>query len=307
MIEDELLKGAIDLHAHCWPEFSLRIRSRVSDIEWAEMARNAGMRAIVMKGALYPSTERAHIVNEAVPGIKVFGGITLNSIVGGLNPFPVEITGELGGKVVWMPSWGARNDIVKGGLFTARMKRFVTSIDQVCGSPEQGITILDSQGRLLPVVGEILEIIKCYDMLLASSHLSIEESLILAGAAQKAGVKFVLTHTLNNRVDASIEQQKEIARMGGYLEHCYINTMPMHQRLEIKQIAESIKAVGPEYCIISTDANGSWNAPPPELMRMFIGSLLDLGIDEASIRMMAQENPAKLLSLPLHEEEEEEI
>ena len=96
MIEDELLKGSIDLHAHGWPEFSLRIRGRVSDIEWAEMARDAGMRAIVIKGAVFPSTERAHIIDGVVPGIKVFGGITLNSIVGGLSPFAVEITGELG-------------------------------------------------------------------------------------------------------------------------------------------------------------------------------------------------------------------
>jgi hypothetical protein len=297
-LEDEIMRGSIDLHGHCWPEFSLRMRGRVNDIEWAIMARDAGMRAIVMKGNVFPSTERAYLVSQAVPGIKVFGGITLNITVGGLSPLAVEATGELGGKVVWMPTWSARNDLIKGGLFIPRMRRFMTTIDKVCASQESGITIVDSQGQLNPVVEEILEIVRRYDMILASSHLCIEESLILAEAAKEAHVKFILTHALNNRVDASIEQQKEIARLGGYIEHCYITTMPMHQRLEIGRIAECIKAVGPEYCVISTDALAAWNAPPPELMRMFIGSLLDLGIDVASIKKMVQENPAKLLGLP---------
>lgn len=297
-LEDELLNGSTDLHGHCWPEFSLRMRGRVNDIEWARAARDAGMRAIVMKSNVFPSVERAYLVSQAVSGINVFGGITLNTILGGLSPFAVEVTGELGGKMVWMPSWSSRNDLAKGGLFLPRMKRFITTIGEVCASPEDGVTILNPQGQLLPVVEEILEIIKRYDMILASSHLTIEESLVLAKAAQKAEVKFILTHALNDRVNASIEQQKEIAATGGYIEHCYITVMPMHQRLELKRIAECIKAVGPEHCVISTDANAAWNAPPPELMRMFIGSLLALGIDVAGIRKMAQENPAKLLGLP---------
>ena len=48
-LEDRLLQGAIDLHAHAFPEFSLKMRGRVHAIEWAEIARAAGMRAIVMK------------------------------------------------------------------------------------------------------------------------------------------------------------------------------------------------------------------------------------------------------------------
>ena len=94
--------------------------------------------------------------------------------------------------------------------------------------------------------------------------------------------------------------------MGGYIEHCYITTMPLHGRLELSAIAESIKEVGPEHFVITTDAICAWNAPPPELMRMFIGSLLALGISEEDIKKMAHENPAKLLGLPPEEEDENE-
>ncbi len=297
-IEDELLRGAIDLHAHCWPEFSLKMRGRQDDIEWAQMAQAAGMRAFVMKSHVFPTMVQAYLVNKSVPGIKAFGSITLNVNLGGLSPFAVELAGELGAKIVWMPTWSSKNGLTKGGVFMARMKRIMSTIDQLLPSPEAGVTVFDQAGHLLPVVNEIVEIVKKYDMILATGHLSIEESLAVARVTEKVGAKLLLTHALNRQVNASAEQQKEIVQRGGYIEHCYITTMPLHGRLELSAKAESIKEVGPEHFVITTDAIGAWNAPPPELMRMFIGSLLNLGISEEDIRKMAHVNPAKLLGLP---------
>lgn len=297
MLEDELIKGAIDFHVHCWPEFSLHCRGRLDDIAWAKLARDAGMPAIVMKDNLFPSAVRAYIIGQVVPEIKVFGGIALNPSVGGLSPFAVEATAEMGGKVVWMPTWGSRNDILRGGGFVHRMSAHVTTAAREFTNPDNGITVLDSKGHLVAAVQEILQIIRRYDMILSSGHLSIEESLILAEAAQKLGVKFVLSHPLHKRIDASIDQQKEIVRMGGYIEHCFVITMPMYHRLELSRVTECIRAVGAEHCIISSDVSSAWDPPSPELLRMFIGSLLALGIDAADIRRMAQENPAKLLGL----------
>ena len=51
-------------------------------------------------------------------------------------------------------------------------------------------------------------------------------------------------------------------------------------------------------------ASAAWDAPSPELLRMFIASLLALGIDDAEIRLMVQENSAKLLGLPSQQEEQ---
>jgi len=36
LIEDELIAGAIDLHAHGYPEVTLKFRGRVTDHQWAE-------------------------------------------------------------------------------------------------------------------------------------------------------------------------------------------------------------------------------------------------------------------------------
>lgn len=295
-IEDELLQGAIELHAHGYPEFSLRMRGRVTDIEWAELARAAGMRAIVIKSQVFPTVERALLVRKVVQGIDVFGGLTLNHPLGGLNPLAVEIAGELGGKLVWMPTWGSKNDLSKSQFYLSRMKGYIKTLDSVVPNAEAGIEILEG-GRLKAVVKDIVQIARDHEMVISSGHLSLEESLVLVEECTRFGVPFLLAHPFSRSVGASIEDQKEVARRGGYVEHCFITTMPMHQRLELSKIVEAIEAVGPEQTVLTTDAIQTWNPPPPEVMRMYIASLLQLKVDPAAIRTMTRDNPKKILKL----------
>jgi len=295
-IEDLLLQGAIDLHAHAYPEFSLRMRGRVNDIEWAELAREAGMRAIVMKSQVFPTAGRAQLVRKVVSDIEVYGAITLNPPVGGLNPLSVEFAGELGGKLVWMPTWSSKNDLSKSQFYLNRMKAYIKSLDQVVPGPEEGLEILEG-GQLKSVVKDIIAIARDHQMVIASGHLSVQESLMLVEECERYNVPFILTHPFSRSINASVEEQKEVARRGGYIEHCFITTMPMHQKLEISKIVEAIQEVGPSRTVLSTDAIQTWNPPPPEVMRMYVASLLQLGVDEESIRTMIQENPAKILGL----------
>jgi hypothetical protein len=302
-IEDELLQGAIELHAHGYPEFSLRMRGRVTDIEWAELARAAGMRAIVIKSQVFPTVERALLVRQVVQGIDVFGGLTLNHPLGGLNPLAVEVAGELGAKLVWMPTWGSKNDLSKSQFYLSRMKGYLKTIDWAVPNAEAGIEILEG-GRLKAVVKDIIQIARDHQMVISSGHLSIEESLVLVEECTRLGVPFMLAHPFSRSVGASIEDQKEVARRGGYVEHCFITTMPMHQRLELSKIVEAIEVVGPERTVLTTDAIQTWNPPPPEVMRMYIASLLQLKVDPAAIRTMTRDNPKKILKLDEYKGEE---
>jgi len=295
-IEDELLQGAIELHAHAYPEFSLRMRGRVNDIQWAELARAAGMKAIVMKSQVFPTVERAQLVRKVVQGIEVFGGITLNHPMGGLNPVAVEVAAELGGKLIWMPTWGSKNDLSKSQFYLTRMKGYIKSLNSVVPGPEQGIELLES-GKLKPVVKEIVQIARDHRMAISSGHVSIQESLALVEECTKQGVPFMLAHPFSRSVGASIEEQKEVAKRGGYVEHCFITAMPMHQRLELSKIVEAIREVGPAQTVLTTDAIQTWNPPPPELMRMYVASLLYLRVEADLIAKMIKENPTKILGL----------
>src|SRR5829696_4416579 len=83
----QTLAGAIDMHAHGDPDGTAR---KVDVIELARAAKAAGMRAFVLKNHYEPTASLAYLVGEVVAGIEVFGGISLDLTVGGVNPAAVE-------------------------------------------------------------------------------------------------------------------------------------------------------------------------------------------------------------------------
>ena len=83
----ELLKGAIELHVHTAPDLFPRLQNHA---EFVQMAKQAGYRAVVIKSQNMGSADRVPFIRMLVPGIDVFGSITLNYSVGGLNPFAVS-------------------------------------------------------------------------------------------------------------------------------------------------------------------------------------------------------------------------
>src|SRR5579863_461523 len=81
------LTGVIDFHAHCDPD---SVPRSIDAIDLARLARQRGMRGLVLKNHFDPTATMAYIVRKEVPGIEVFGGLVLNRSVGGVNPAAVE-------------------------------------------------------------------------------------------------------------------------------------------------------------------------------------------------------------------------
>ena len=93
--------GAVDLHCHPYPDLFPRL---ADDFDIVRAARDAGLKAILLKCHHENTVSRAYLVQRVIPGIRVFGGIVLNYYVGGINPAAVEASLRLGGKEVWMPT-----------------------------------------------------------------------------------------------------------------------------------------------------------------------------------------------------------
>jgi predicted TIM-barrel fold metal-dependent hydrolase len=276
---DRLLKGSIDMHAHYGPDpFAAR---KVDALKGAQMARDAGMRAIVLKNHQYGTAPLAAIVSEAVSDITVAGSICLNVEAGGLNPDIVEMAAKLGAKIVWMPTQSSNYDYMHNKFRTG------------------GIGILDDTGKLLPSVAKILDIAKHYEMVVATGHLPVNEAFVLVESAVKKGIsKIVATHALGWHVDTyfTIEQQRRIADMGAFVEYCFVTTIP-EGGLTPKEMVAAIKAVGAHRCILSTDLGQANNPAPVEGMKLMIAAMLDNGLTEKEIEIMVKTNPAKLLGL----------
>jgi hypothetical protein len=279
-----LLQGAVEFHVHFAPDGLTK--RKIDAFELLREAKSVGMHAIVLKNKCFGTGAIAQIANKYNDGALAIGGITLDASVGGLNPEAVSIEAELGSKIVWMPTYSAQNDPTQ----KKNEKQKMTN----------NISLLDQNKKLVQQVFEIMEIIKENNMILATGHISRDEIFILFEAAQKIGIeKLVVNHPLTPSVGTrlTIEDQIELARMGAYMDHCWVATMPKHSQVPIDDYVKAIRAVGVDKCIFSTDFGQIHNPNPLEGFQAMVNSLLEHGFSMEEIQIMVKDNPKLLLDL----------
>src|SRR6187399_2539575 len=105
------LKGAIDIHVHQGPDSAPRV---IDADDVARQAKAAGMRAVVLKNHWAETASLAYMVRKMVPGIEVFGGLTQDIAMGGINPEAVKRAADMKGgyaRIVWLPTFDAQNQV----------------------------------------------------------------------------------------------------------------------------------------------------------------------------------------------------
>lgn len=199
----QTLEGAIDIHAHSDPD---GVQRSIDAIDLARLAKSRGMRAIVLKNHYEPTASLASIVRKEVPGIEVFGGISLDLTVGGVNPAAVEwMTKVRGGygRVIWLPTFDSE----------AQVK--LTNANR----PFAPVT---KDGRVLPAVIQVMSIAARNNLVFETGHSSPSESLLLVEEAKRQGVKhIVVTHALTNPGGpTTITEIGKAARLGAVSNWC---------------------------------------------------------------------------------------
>src|SRR5436305_4256641 len=107
---DKLLQGAIDPHVHSGPSIAARA---LDHVELLRQASAAGFAAVVTKDHDYSSAMTTSLIRKNFPELstKIYSSIVLNNVIGGFNPYAVEHTAAMGGKVVWFPTLAAENHL----------------------------------------------------------------------------------------------------------------------------------------------------------------------------------------------------
>jgi hypothetical protein len=283
-ISEKLLIGAIDLHIHTAPDIYPR---SVTAFEAAVDARHAGMKAIVIKSHSTDTSARAELV-RSMSDFPVWGGVALNLPVGGLNPYAVLECARQGGRVIWMPTTSARNFLGQADNVPTLQEKSPMS---------SGGLVISENGELLPAVDEILRIVVDHDLVLASGHLSAVETGLLFERAVAFGVKrLVITHPHADFIAMPISQMRSLGRLGALNEMHYSFVTPaVSPPQSLGALAETIKAVGVEYCILATDGGQRINPKPVEMLRRFIEGLIELGFGQDELYYMTHDSPSRIL------------
>lgn len=275
------LQGIIDLHAHCDPDSAPR---SIDALQLAKLARQEGMRALLLKNHYAPTAQLAYVVAHAVDGIQAYGGIVLNRSVGGVNAAAVEQMAKFKGgygRVVWMPTFDAENAV----RFAKENRPYVS---------------VSHNGALLPEVVQVIGLIAREKLALATGHSTPAEDLMLIREARRVGItRIVVTHPAKSPVHMSLDDMQEAAKLGAVLEFDYSGVLPATGagRPTIPGYVKAIHAIGAEHCVISSDLGQPGNPIHTDGWKAYLAALRNEGITDAEIDLMAKRNPARILAI----------
>lgn len=283
----KLVEHAIDMHVHPMPDL---IPRGFSDRECGYAALTLGMDGYVIKNHYWPTEYQLQSLNEALGKKLLYGSITLNHYVGGINPYAVEVALGLGAKVIWLPTRHAKNHMehtVPGKIL------FNPTISLREG---RGIEMLDEKGRLIPEMYEIFKLAAEYDACLMTAHISNDEAYRVCTEALNSKVKYIVLSHPDFSVNLTpLDMQVDLAKKGVFIEKTMFG---IHSGVRpVEEMLESVRQIGPEMCIFSTDYGSSVLPKPWEGIIECACLLLENGFSEKAIRTMICKNPHYLLDL----------
>jgi hypothetical protein len=266
--------GLVDTHYHVGPELLPR-RYNVAGLAAAAAEWRA---TLVLKNHTYPTTPLASLA-RAEYGARFVGSVVLNRFVGGLNPDAVagalsgnrtRVEGDGGGPaepplVVWMPTVHAASHLrTLGHAFDPRWSGCCGEAHAGGGAEEVApVEAFDDALRPRPELLRVIEAIARSRGVLATGHLSSDEIMRLVPLALDCGVpSVIITHPHYPSVALSDERLRLLTRDPRvFVEHCFaVHTI---EGVPLEQIADSVRATGPEQVIIASDFGQVCSEPFP--------------------------------------------
>jgi Family of unknown function (DUF6282) len=286
----ELVRGSFDMHVHVAPDV---VERKIVDVELARRCGELGLGGFQLKSHYCSTAERARSVAHSGDGVQVFGAITLNRAVGGLNALAVEIAAREGARTVWFPTVSSANEAhevhpAPPGAKVPVWVAFELELREAGHDPEP-VAVVDGDGRLLPAAREVLEVIARRGMALATGHLSRDEIFALVGAAVEAGVRdIVVTHPEFPSQRLSIADQIELAAQGALLERCF--TTPHTGKVSWDLICRASREVSPAHTVWSSDLGQRFNPPVEDGLALMADQFLAAGFSDEEVVTMAVAN-----------------
>ena len=281
-LTDPALIGAIDLHAHHDPDSYPR---ELDAFEVAKLAQDRGMRGVVLKNHWTETAGLAYLARKyATPGFEVFGAVTLDTAVGGVNPqavrYMVDVVGSRG-RIVWMPTHDSEHEV----RYNKETRPFVS---------------VSRAGALLPEVHAVIALVAQHDLALATGHVTPEETLQILRAAKAAGVKrLIVTHPLLDPqfTYMSVDQLRAAADLGAFIE---LTGGAVAREGEPRNRAlTALRTIGARHFFVGSDAGLAGRENHTDTLALAAKSLRAAGFSEADLTAVFKDNPAFLVNLPV--------
>ncbi|MDF2441818.1 MAG: hypothetical protein JWR01_21 [Subtercola sp.] len=286
-----VLEGSVDLHCHSGPSPFPR---RFDHVEASYDGARIGMRAMLVKSHHHNTVMDLLAMG---PWLKdaptpMYGGIALNSQVGGINPSAVAMSLKMGGRCVWGPTFSSAQHIA----FHESGDGFPTS---GLNMPEKEESIFDASGDVSADTRLVTQIVAEADALITGGHMDPVSIKALFETAKESGVRRLLVNHPDFIVNATEQDIEDFVALGAYIEHSIGMYDPKNKDISwpIQRLVDWIDRVGPERTTLGSDLGQIGNPLPVDGFIYVVEQLLEHGVPEKSVRRMIAGNTAFLLGL----------
>jgi len=157
---------------------------------------------------------------------------------------------------------------------------------------------VSENGELVAEAKAVIAAVAKHELILGSGNISAEETLLVFREGQRLGVRHMIaTHGMAAPTFLTIEQAKEAAKLGAFIEIVGGNLAGKDAQMKIDRFAEQIRGIGPASVIMASDLGQKANALPPEGFAVFIDAMRKKGFTDQELDVMTRKNPATLLGL----------
>lgn len=303
------VQGAIDVHCHAH-------QGQQDALALAKHASRNGMAGILFKTIVPDPTPQQAVRNlqqeldrwgdaEGVKPCALWSAHIMGHMFAPLSRKAAEQALDDGAAAVWMP------------VFThaSTLSKVVAGRPQEPGAPRRlvppepsfedavragGHYILDEHGNLLPEIKDVVKLVHDRGAVLSFGHVSRLEQRALAEECQKLGYRRAfIDHPFSPFIGLTVDEMREFAAAGVYLNFTYDELSPL-LGTNPKEMVDAIAAVGPEHCLLSSDAGEPLFPDSVECMRLMRAYVEAFGLSSEQAYQMSTSNPAKLLNFTLN-------
>jgi len=185
------------------------------------------------------------------------------------------------GRIVWMPTHDSEHEVDYNKETRAK-------------------AVASRNGKLIPEVLEVLDLIKERNLTLATGHLTPEEVLMVMAEAKQRGItRIIVTHPMLGAqfTNMSLPQMQEAVKLGGAIE-VTAGALSRDGAAKTRAI-EAIKTLGTQNVFVASDSGLVGTPNHPDALAMAAKSLRAAGFSEQDLNRMFKETPARLVGLPV--------
>jgi hypothetical protein len=302
------VRETIDIHCHAH-------EGQQDALAVAQLASRNGMSGLLFKtigtisGSYEPARDVALVEEqlarwaeaEGIEPTRVWAGygITMNNKPASVSEVRRHI--ESGVVGLWMPVFNHANTWNKVGGKTVWIDRDADPAGHTEPLPwaealRAGFYLIDEKGKLLPLYDEIIRVIADHDRTIFFGHCTHDEMFAIAELMDKLGHRRgVVDHPYSPFVDLTVPQMRQLAATGILMNFTFDELSPL-LGVDPAEMYAAIRAVGPEHCVLSSDAGEPLFPNSVECMRLVRAYMEAFGCTPAELHQMTVENPRKVVA-----------